>query len=106
MEQLQAVTLARSVVASKRTLPQWQPPASVFVSLIVGTSSTSPGTGSCSGPQRRAGRRRGSRRGEGVDDEPGRVGDPAGPGTEEARARAPHHRVARSDLPPRGAPDD
>jgi hypothetical protein len=26
IEQLQAVTIARSLVHSKRTMPQWQPP--------------------------------------------------------------------------------
>jgi hypothetical protein len=26
IEQLQAVTMARSLVHSKRTMPQWQPP--------------------------------------------------------------------------------
>src|ERR1700685_2627733 len=31
IEQLQAVTMARSVVHSKRTRPQWQPPVKVLV---------------------------------------------------------------------------
>src|SRR3954467_2102725 len=34
IEQLQAVTMARSVVHSKRTRPQWQPPVKVLMSGI------------------------------------------------------------------------
>jgi hypothetical protein len=36
IEQLHAVTMARSVVHSNRTMPQWQPPVKVLVFGIAG----------------------------------------------------------------------
>ena len=40
IEQLHAVTIARSVVHSKRTWPQWQPPAPLRPAIGVRSSNT------------------------------------------------------------------